>query len=38
MFVDRIFTSFVERPFTKVFSIAAPSNAVACLCRVGNAD
>jgi hypothetical protein len=38
MFVDWIFTSFVERPFTNVFDAAAPMNAAACLYRACNAD
>jgi hypothetical protein len=38
MFVDWIFTSFVERTFTNVFGVAAPLNAAACLCPVCNAD
>jgi len=33
MFVDWIFTSFVERPFTNVFNAAVRLNAAACLYR-----
>ena len=38
MFVDWIFTSFVARPFTNIFSVAAPLNAATCLYRARNAD
>jgi hypothetical protein len=38
MFVDWIFTSFVERPFTNVFNATPRLNAAACLYRACNAD
>jgi hypothetical protein len=38
MFVDWIFTSFVGRLFTNVFSATARSNATACLYRACHAD
>ena len=38
IFVDRIFTTFIERAFTNVSDVIAEINAVACLWRAGNAD
>jgi len=38
IFIDRIFTTSVERAFTNVFDAFAASQAIACLCRVRHAD
>jgi len=38
IFIDWIFTSFVERPFTNVFNATSRLNATACLYRACNAD
>jgi hypothetical protein len=38
IFVDPIFTIFIERAFTNVFDVIAEINAAACLWRAGNAD
>ena len=38
IFVDPIFTTFIERAFTNVFDVIAEINAAACLWRAGNAD
>ena len=38
IFVDWIFTTFIEPLFTNVFDMFAEINAVACLWRAGNAD
>ncbi len=37
-FVDRIFTTLFECPFTKVFDVTGASPAMSCLYRAGNAD
>jgi hypothetical protein len=37
-FVDRIFTTFIQAPFTNAFDVIEPGNDVACVCRAGNAD
>jgi hypothetical protein len=37
IFVDAIFTTLIEPPFTNVFEVAAPVAAIACLYRAGNA-
>jgi hypothetical protein len=38
IFVDGIFTTLFERAFTKAFDVMAESDAIACVCRAGNAD
>jgi len=38
IFVDRIFTTLFDPPFTNVFDAPAPIAAIACLYRAGNAD
>jgi len=38
IFVDWIFTSSIERPFTNVFDVVAALSAATCLCRACNAD
>jgi hypothetical protein len=38
IFVDRIFTTFIEPLFTNVFDAIAPIAAIPCLYRAGNAD
>jgi hypothetical protein len=38
IFVDRIFTSLFERPFTKVFEVIAQSTTIPCLYRACHAD
>jgi hypothetical protein len=30
--VDAIFTTLLQRPFTKVFDVMAPTPAAACVC------
>jgi hypothetical protein len=37
-FVDRIFTTSMDAPFTKAFAIKTETHAIACLCRARNAD
>jgi hypothetical protein len=37
IFVDGIFTTLIEPPFTNVFDAAAPIAAIACLCHERNA-
>ena len=37
-FVDVIFTTFIEPPFTNVFNASARNAAFACVCRAGNVD
>jgi hypothetical protein len=37
-FVDRIFTTSIQAPFTNAFDAIAASEAIACLCRAGHAD
>jgi hypothetical protein len=37
-FIDLIFTSFIERPFTNVFIAPRRLNVAACLYRARNAD
>jgi hypothetical protein len=37
IFVDRIFTTLFEPPFTNAFDAAAPIAAISCLYRAGNA-
>jgi len=37
IFVDRIFTTLIEPPFTNVLDAAAPIAAISCLYRAGNA-
>jgi hypothetical protein len=36
--VDPIFTTFIQRAFTKDFAVKAEPCAIACLCRARNAD
>jgi hypothetical protein len=38
IFVDRIFTTFIEPLFTNVFDTIARIAVMSCLCRAGNAD
>jgi hypothetical protein len=38
IFVDAIFTTLFERPFTKVFEVIAQSATISCLYRACNAD
>jgi len=38
IFVDRIFTSFLQQPFTKAFDAIVRIDMAACLCRTGHAD
>jgi hypothetical protein len=38
IFVDAIFTTLFEPPFTNVFDVTGAKPAIACLCRAGNAD
>jgi hypothetical protein len=38
IFVDAIFTTLFERPFTNTFDVIAQTQAFACLYRAGNAD
>ncbi|HKU06172.1 MAG TPA: hypothetical protein VJR30_08885 [Bradyrhizobium sp.] len=38
IFVDRIFTSFVEGAFTSIFDASAEIAAIPCLYRAGHAD
>jgi hypothetical protein len=38
IFVDRMFTTLFEWPFTNVFDVIGQSPAISCLCRAGNAD
>jgi hypothetical protein len=38
IFVDAIFTTLFERPFTKVFDVTAQSPTISCLYRACNAD
>jgi hypothetical protein len=37
IFVDAIFTTLIEPPFTNVFDAAAPIAAIPCLCHERNA-
>ena len=37
-FVDRIFTTRVERPFTNVFGVIVVYNFASCLCLLCNVD
>jgi len=37
-FVDRIFTTSLQAPFTNAFDVIAAGDAIACLCRAGHAD
>jgi hypothetical protein len=37
-FVDRIFTTLVERPFTNVFGVIALYNLASCLWLLCNVD
>ena len=38
IFVDRIFTTLFECPFTNAFDVIGPKRAGACVYRAGNAD
>ena len=38
IFVDAIFTSLFEHPFTKVFEVIVQSATISCLYRPCNAD
>jgi hypothetical protein len=38
IFVDRIFTTSIQAPFTNAFEAIAQVPAIACRCRVGHAD
>jgi hypothetical protein len=38
IFVDRIFTTSLQRPFTNVFDVMAQNATIACVYRAGNAD
>jgi hypothetical protein len=38
IFVDAIFTTLFERPFTNTFDVIAQTRTIACLYRAGNAD
>jgi hypothetical protein len=38
IFVDAIFTTLFERPFTNTFDVIAQTRTFACLYRAGNAD
>jgi hypothetical protein len=38
IFVDGIFTTLFERPFTNTFDASARNAAIACVYRAGNAD
>jgi hypothetical protein len=38
IFVDRIFTTSTQSPFTNAFDAIAPIAGIACLCPVGHAD
>jgi hypothetical protein len=38
IFVDRKFTSLLQRPFTNAFDVVVRTGAGACLCRAGHAD
>jgi hypothetical protein len=38
VFVDRIFTTFIQPPFTNVFDTIAPIAVTTCLYPVRNAD
>jgi hypothetical protein len=38
IFVDLIFTTLFERPFTKVFDVPGANSAFSCLYRARNAD
>jgi hypothetical protein len=38
IFVDRIFTTSLQAPFTNVFDVIAAIAAIACLCRARHAD
>jgi hypothetical protein len=38
IFVDRIFTALLQRPFTNAFDAIARIDNAACLCRAGHAD
>jgi hypothetical protein len=37
-FVDRIFTTLFERPFTNVFDVTEANAAISCVYRACNAD
>jgi hypothetical protein len=38
IFVDWIFTTLLEWPFTKLFDVTAQTTAIPCVCRPCNAD
>jgi hypothetical protein len=38
IFVNRKFTSLLQRPFTKAFDGVSRMRMAACVCRAGNAD
>jgi hypothetical protein len=38
IFVDRIFTTLFERPFTKLFDVISANAAIACVYRTCNGD
>jgi hypothetical protein len=38
IFVDAIFTTLFEQPFTNVLDVTGAKPAISCLCRAGNAN
>jgi hypothetical protein len=38
VFIDRIFTIFIETAFTNDFDASSARDAIACVCRAGHAD
>jgi hypothetical protein len=36
--VDAMFTTFIERPFTKAFDAIAPTATIPCVSRARNCD
>jgi hypothetical protein len=38
IFVDAIFTTLFERPFTNVFDVIGAKSANHCVCRASHAD
>ena len=38
IFVDRIFTTFIARPFTNAFDVTSANAAISCVYRACNAD
>jgi hypothetical protein len=37
-FVDRIFTTSLQAPFTNAFDVIAANADIACVCRAGHAN